>query len=420
MNKKRRKVLLLAAGATLDWCQAPSTKLITQKITEIGFRNKQGEWITKCIFDKLNNGKEPDYQRVNFETIINVIEDFIVFWSKNDSNLLSHFIPQDHIDWDNYIGNYKISKGNKTYNLIIEGESEAVTSRSESIPNNKPCQVVYFEILLMKIFDFIISEIDKYSNTYKNKGIYKKDNKNINDAFVNYFKKSKEEIIRIYSTNYDKIIETLLKDQNIDFTDGFQDLPVDFPPHIRHMVPHAIYLNENRNCIYHLHGSAYWKVVDQDENGLDYYNFVSGIYPEFSFNSGIPSFSIEKSNSIPIFNIITGYRKVLRTGLSPFRQFFSAFDRDCYKADELTIVGYSFGDEHINDIINKARYSNKNLKINIIDPCFNFDSFSTYFIPKWGHLNFILDHIKIDKKTTKYKQIGLTVYKMSFFEYLKR
>ncbi|MEB2786400.1 SIR2 family protein [Algoriphagus persicinus] len=420
MESKNRKVFLLSAGAALDWYNGPTTEKITQKILNVGLKNKKGEWITKCIFDKLNKGGEPDYRKVNFETIVNVIEDFISFWSKNESNILSFFILEKDIKWDDYIGEYAIINLKKNYDLVIKGESEAILSRMTFIPISKNPKIVYFETLLMKIFDTIISIIDDYSNTYKsNSGILSSKNDKINKAFNEFIKFNAKNILRIYSTNYDKVVETLFDKGNIEFTDGFENLPKGIPKHIRHLIPHAIYLNNNLNCIYHLHGSAYWKVIDKDENGLDYYNFVSSAYMEIAFNNGIPSFAIEKGSSIPIFNIITGYRKVSRTGLSPFRQFFSAFDRDCYNADELIIIGYSFGDEHINDIINKSRYSNKELKIEIVDPAFIFGGPFNLNISKWGFINYNLDHEIIDEKITYYRQIGLTVYKMNFIEYLQ-
>lgn len=421
---ERRKVLLLSAGAALDWHNAPSTKKITEAIIKGGFKNKKGEWITKRIFDKLNKGEEPDYQKVNFESIVNVIEDFIGFWSKNESNLLSNFITEDHIDWDEYIGTFNINQQKKHYELIIEGAGMHISSKLKNISNEKLPQSVYFEALLIEVFDFIVSEIDRYSyHTSTKSNIFSLKNSEINTLIENFFKNStRGNILRVYSTNYDKVIEEIFKNSKIDFTDGFQEYPLEIPQNNRHFDANGIYTkkNEERNCIYHLHGSIFWEVISEDPNGLDYYNFFYNTLPSFSINGDkIPYFSLEKGKEIPIFNIITGYKKVTRTGLSPFRQIFSAFDRDCYKAEELIIVGYSFGDDHINDIINKARNSNRNLKIEIVDPNFVYEKFSMENIPKWGYVGGFIVPEKISDKITFYKKIGLTVYKMNFIEYLQ-
>ncbi len=48
----------------------------------------------------------------------------------------------------------------------------------------------------------------------------------------------------------------------------------------------------------------------------------------------------------------------------------AAFDRDSCSADEIYIIGYSFGDEHINESIKTAIRHNAKLRITIVDPYF--------------------------------------------------
>ena len=71
-----------------------------------------------------------------------------------------------------------------------------------------------------------------------------------------------------------------------------------------------------------------------------------------------------------ITNIVTGYQKAQKAMISPFKQMQSAFDRDCCFVEELYIIGYSFGDEHINASIRTALRHNQNLKMIIVDPFF--------------------------------------------------
>src|SRR5690606_38649365 len=70
-----------------------------------------------------------------------------------------------------------------------------------------------------------------------------------------------------------------------------------------------------------------------------------------------------------------------------FRQMFSAFDRDCLEATEIFLIGYSLGDEHINDIIRNAKRYNNEVEITIVSPTFNekdeLDFFNNYLI-SWG------------------------------------
>ncbi|MBK5271559.1 MAG: SIR2 family protein [Bacteroidia bacterium] len=133
---------------------------------------------------------------------------------------------------------------------------------------------------------------------------------------------------------------------------------------------------------YNLHGSAYWTIQNENSNNLPGYQyFLSGV-PET--NDSAATIEIESGRKLLLTNIITGYQKVQKTAISPFRQMLSAFDRDCFDANELYIIGYSFGDEHINDIIRNARKYNSDLEIILINPTFNDEQFMFDFILHWG------------------------------------
>jgi hypothetical protein len=79
--EKSRYVFLFGAGATLQW-GSPLTAELTTMILESGFKitgNKKT--ITEFIYDTLlaNGFKSSE---VNFETIINVIEELIVYYGQ--------------------------------------------------------------------------------------------------------------------------------------------------------------------------------------------------------------------------------------------------------------------------------------------------------------------------------------------------
>jgi hypothetical protein len=79
---------------------------------------------------------------------------------------------------------------------------------------------------------------------------------------------------------------------------------------------------------------------------------------------------MEKGKTLLFTNIITGYQKAQRGMITPFKQMQAAFDRDCRFADDVYVIGYSFGDEHINESIKTAIRHNQSLKITIVDPQF--------------------------------------------------
>lgn len=95
----KRKVFLFGAGAVLDW-EAPSTSCLTDAIIQSGFLiADQSKTVTQLLYETLINRNENLEKIVNFETIINAIEELIVHyanlheWERNPfhKNHLSNF-----------------------------------------------------------------------------------------------------------------------------------------------------------------------------------------------------------------------------------------------------------------------------------------------------------------------------------------
>ncbi len=83
-----------------------------------------------------------------------------------------------------------------------------------------------------------------------------------------------------------------------------------------------------------------------------------------------------------VTNIITGFQKAQKAMITPFKQMQAAFDKDCFFSEEIYIIGYSFGDEHINATLRTALRHNDKLKIIIVDPFFMENNFDVLFISK--------------------------------------
>ncbi|NQU85066.1 MAG: hypothetical protein HQ541_04835, partial [Mariniphaga sp.] len=76
INNNKRNVFLFGADAVFDW-NGPTTKELTKKLIKIGFKASNGKTITYHIAKTLN---KLDYE-LNFETILSVIEELIVYYS---------------------------------------------------------------------------------------------------------------------------------------------------------------------------------------------------------------------------------------------------------------------------------------------------------------------------------------------------
>ena len=188
--------------------------------------------------------------------------------------------------------------------------------------------------------------------------------------------------LRIYTLNYDRLFKSLLAKEGMNLFEGFvneDDLVRSGQrrgPDIRRILS-----DSSCNVHYNLHGSASWSVENQNDNGLPGYTYLlqtlGMVYRNYA------TIEIERGKKLLLTPLITGFQKVQRTAISPFRQMFSAFDSDCLGTDVLYIIGYSFGDEHINDIIRNAKKYNLKMKVVIVDPNFDEQYFFLNFLSSW-------------------------------------
>lgn len=68
-------------------------------------------------------------------------------------------------------------------------------------------------------------------------------------------------------------------------------------------------------------------------------------------------------------SMLTGGRKYSKTSkIKKGEEKLKIFDEELMRLDELTVIGYGFGDKHINFRLSNAMLLNKNLTVRIIDP----------------------------------------------------
>lgn len=108
-----------------------------------------------------------------------------------------------------------------------------------------------------------------------------------------------------------------------------------------------------------LHGSIDWALSEgmPDENRPLPYTVIKHAAPD----------DVKKAGFKPA--VVFGHRNKL-TADGPFLDILRAFQRELEKADRLTVVGYSFGDEHINIYIGNWLNQSRERVIRVIDPNF--------------------------------------------------
>jgi hypothetical protein len=108
-----------------------------------------------------------------------------------------------------------------------------------------------------------------------------------------------------------------------------------------------------------LHGSLDWERTENDPTS-------EHLFPQVS----IRKVSSEQMNGDPFWPaVIFGQRNKL-TAEGPFLDMLRAFQEELFKAKKLTIIGYSFGDDHINTYIFQWLNQSEKHKLRIIDPNF--------------------------------------------------
>jgi hypothetical protein len=376
MSYQKRNVFLFGAGAVIDW-GAPTTKDLTDSIVKWGFKAKDGKTITFHIKDIL----ERNGHSVNFETILSVIEELIVFYagtirSEHKNSLMAPFLSENNIlsSFLNYSVNGDL---NSRYFLNIPNNelSSDRSASSEKLPNQ-----FFFESLLTNLLSGIEARVEDYNYHSETKSVIEnQNNKTLNDSFSNWIKDfvNKKGIVRLYSLNYDRLNKVILENRGVDVFEGFNSKAVvDFSNDIELNLKRII---NDTDCIcnYNLHGCANWKLKELSNLNTFLPFLTGGVHIADNYDE-VPSSEVERGKSIICTNIIAGYQKAQRSVLSPYKQMQAAFDRDCLNANNIFIIGYSFSDEHINESIKMTLIFNKDVKIHIIDCGFWKNLFSKY------------------------------------------
>jgi len=311
---------------------------------------------------------------VNFETIFNAIEELMVYYSSNDYNksnsILFPFLTER--EGLEMIFNYKVIGGvwGDGKGLSIPGRDDAY-NKGGALQGESEKQF-YLKLLYIELFTVIASEISKYAyHTASYSKVNTKDNAENNANFINWIKSHENSINRLYTLNYDRLFSVLLKNSNINTFEGASFNSGLTPTEEYDFDIKRITSDFDSDCFYNIHGSVFWKVNPRNKHGLDSVSLKINGNPNLTSNEWeVPIVEMEKGKKLVVTNIISGYQKTQKLSISPFRQMQSAFDRDCLFSDKIYIIGYSFGDKHINEILRVAIKENPEVKIEIIDPTY--------------------------------------------------
>lgn len=407
-----KKVFLFGAGAALDWggpktvCNGEKLAFLpdhlppheisnrvcclTHMIRETGFLNKQRIPVAESIYAHLQQRGIPAEQ-LNFETIVSFIEELFSYYAGSQKKGLGIFAEGKLPKWIRDLFRYRTKQaGERTshYSFSIPGRKYPNDYRvpPEILPEQK-----FLEYLFHDMLSGIIGHVSKYAYWSPTHGgvVVNGFNEAINNAFCQWMKGFAEagNSIRMYTLNYDRIFKHLLTEAGVDVFEGFGtkegevDEPGLFVPD-----PVRITSGQDKHIFYNLHGCMDWRVEDENINGIATYQYFLSSAPHIETSLSIVE--LEKGKKILLSNIVSGYQKVQRTYLTPIRQMLASFDKDCLDADEIFLIGYSYSDEHINEVVRNAKKYNPAIKITLINPSFDDHHFLMNFLLHWGQHQF--------------------------------
>lgn len=150
--------------------------------------------------------------------------------------------------------------------------------------------------------------------------------------------------VNFFTLNYDLLLEAALNSRDVKFTNGMDPARAEWSPE----------LFEDDKCLrlFKLHGSLDW--VDHELYGICSLEFPRhGKAEEF------------EGDQRPL--IIFGTDQKL-TSKEPFLSLLYHFSSEIKRSDIVVIIGYSFGDSHLNDILLQRLKENLRLKVLIVHP----------------------------------------------------
>ncbi|MBK9415301.1 MAG: SIR2 family protein [Bacteroidetes bacterium] len=329
----KKITILTGAGFTvLPHFAGINTQNLTDGIRGINIPNcmiagkTPGEYFYRklCFHYTGKTKNDCDLSTVNFETIIHLLEELY-------THLVSFISGRKNI-----IPDYK---GVKPAFLKLH-QSISTDLESTKIAMGKRFKYEIIIDIYRHFIDFIINQFKVYNLSKTNKGM-----NDFYKLFLRKYLKNASWYKRIYTLNYDSWLNSFK-----NYYDGF-DSNGDFES--------AKVMNDSDfNCHYNLHGCVLWQNEIQKNN-------IKKKKHAVNFKSYVQS-SAYGINREPLLAtpIITGYHKLERMKYNPYLQFYFSFQRDLLDSDLLLIIGYSFTDTHVNNLL--ALYEGKTIVVNYL------------------------------------------------------
>lgn len=320
MEKKRRALVLMGAGASIDF-GASSTADLTQFIEEKILTEKLTQnYAADCAWLKIKHILTNYYKEevnqcncqnlVNFEHIYHCAHELISTFQPT-----SPYVSREHRPVLIPFMERRINTNGESLKLLIR---YIVRSIQEKI--STACENPNGNFYLLEEF------IRKLQNNY---------------------------ITRIYTTNYDNFILQASSDLYTGFDSNHESGS-------RRFNRENFWNHFNQHSVFHLHGSIHLNFGRPSRSDADFGDFYWYDSPReaLQHRDSVSDMQNMDGGSTIRTPIITGLDKLSPLQQMPFSYYYSCLSRDAMAADIIYVIGYGLGDLHINMWLKQARWRN--------------------------------------------------------------
>lgn len=377
---KKNPLVLIGAGASVD-AGLPAAFDMTHQMIRLFQENYKKSYlegyeigvkvvnfvIGAIIFKKGIRGEDP-FQGINIEELFTTID---LLRRKHDLEI-APFVSQ----WSSYIDEFESLQPSsmdfvKLRELFKElGNAPLPLSGSSLLKRRNPLRaaediVKELQNIINKKTDRLSTNLFEMTNSLMIRTLVEMvwlTDKSKVDYLIPLVSQGENDTITIASLNYDNAIELAAEEANI-----FLDTGIDS------WSENGLFEKPEQGVeLLKLHGSVDWVLSENRTGGLLPHNRVMQVPKErFGKWVAMPAVVFGSGNKL--------------TARGPFLELFRTFQKRLEDHEELLVIGYSFRDEHINEVIFGWLNRSKENKIVIIDKqglvkednifCKNFERF---------------------------------------------
>lgn len=171
--------------------------------------------------------------------------------------------------------------------------------------------------------------------------------------------------VDIFTLNHDLVMEQLLKDNGIEYTDGFENID----GNIRKWNPKIYDAGDaNKISLFKLHGSLDWKYLVKKTPTEKVRHFLAVTVEDNKHGTGIfdserNEYGIGRENEL----LIGSENKIREYMIEKYWELHFRFRQRLRETDALVVSGYSFGDSSINSQLLEWLINENGKKLLVID-----------------------------------------------------